>query len=645
MIFLSFLPQDDKEYILKWPGKVDRHSKKEDDFGIKLIFSQLNRPSDELPSLSSGNNRFDFYVKHQNVVIESLFGLLPYLPLGSIWKNGLLIRSYTPLVQKKFTFNYGVSNLQNYHANESFDYHSMGRVYTSKVIPNDVWSLSCGNLNQAGGPSGLLAVKLDDGTEVLIPHYEILRNCYCDSTRTAILFAKGYLANDEKFLFDREMSSVDENGVADLYLTKNVFVRDAKTLAQFAFSKITTNRANRLRSEMVYSESLLGGFKEIPSRHRMSRVMLPVDGTYSINANGLWINVPGADAPKFFVTNLLELNYELPFKRLNIHNNTFKTTPNKNPEFDPRPPRPYEKRKNSKYSDEFEDELLMLTSLSDPSVRNELLLDQVFTASKPVMEKVDQQVKRIPIEGKKRKKLLPPDPKGNRYSTGSKGKGNSDVSRLELLASNEMSYSEKREQVPDKFTILRKALLMIVESFKGDGFKNVQLDKIINTQSADGNFYASIVKSGQYIHNWSFMSLDPEIRRMVYIMKLTVESRIFYFLELEAKFDKKACFIESFPCFAFNKDLNGLIAETEWEVLINYITQYKCHNKDGDWFKWADVDQTVDIEKNYLKHYYHNHFKTSKGKKKAVRVPEEKSINSLAKTIMKHINEEPENQE
>lgn len=640
---MSFLPQDDKEYILKWPGRVDRHSKKEDDFGIKLIFSQLKRSSEELTSLSSGTKRFNYFVRHQNLVIESLFGLLPYLPLSSIWKNGLLVRSYTPFIQKEFTFNFGLSNSQNYRANESVEAQKGGRLFTSKVIPNDVWSISCGNLDQAGGPSGLLSVNLDDDTEVLIPHYEIVRNCYCNSTRTAILFAKGYLANDEKYLFDREMSSVDEYGVANLYLSNNVFIRDAKTLAQFAFSNITTSRANRLRSEMIYSESLLGGFREIPSRYRKSKIMLPVDGIYNIKANGLWINTPGSSAPKFLVTNLLELNYELPFKKLIIHNNTYKTKPNKSQELDPDPPRPYEKARNSKYSDEFDDELFMLTSLSDPSVRNELLLDQVFTASKPIMEKVVQEVKRISIEGKKRKKLLPPDRNGNRFSTGSKGAANSDVSRLELLASNEMSYSEVREKVPDKFTILRKALLMIVESFKEDNVKQIQLDKIVNTQSADGNFYASIVKSGQYIHNWSFMSLDPEVRRMVYIMKLTVESRIFYFLELEAKFDKKGCFTESFPCFAFNKDLNGLIAETEWEVLINYITQYKCQNKDGDWFTWADVDQTVDIEKNYLKHYYHNHIATPEGKKIAVRVPEEKSINSLAKTIMKLITKDLKN--
>lgn len=292
------MPQDDREYILKWPGKVDRHSIKEDDFGIKLIFSQLNRPSEELPSLSSGKNRFDYFVKHQNVVIESLFGLLPYLPLSSIWKNGLMVRSYTPFIQKKFTFNYSLSNHQNYHANESIEYQNEGRIFTQKVIPNNIWPLSCGNLNQTGGPSGLLGVKLEDDTEVLIPHYEIVRNCYCDSTRTAILLANGYLANDEKYLFDREMSSIDEHGVADLHLSKNVFVRDSKTLAQFAFSEKITNRANRLRSEMVYSESLLGGFKEIPSRHRRSKIMLPVDGKYSINANGLWINVPGTSAPK-----------------------------------------------------------------------------------------------------------------------------------------------------------------------------------------------------------------------------------------------------------------------------------------------------------------------------------------------------------
>lgn len=628
------MPQNDKYYILKWVGSADNHASKEEDYSLKLVMSPLKFDLKTFSSVPFKSNRFDYHINHSNVIVDSLFGLTPFTSIGSVWCNGQRVISQLDLDKESFTFNYDPEKHSNANV---FDYDN-DSINGSKLIPSSKWCISGGDLDKAGNLSGFIRIYISKNLELIIPHFEIMRNCYAESSTLAIYFAGGYLANDESFLYDNEKSFVDPFGLGNLYVPKHIAKEDIKTLSQYAFDKKFKSRAINHRNEMFFDQ-YIGNLATHTSNTAAapSQIKLPVDGRYEIDANGIWVHHPSSKIRRFMVINLLKMNYSLPFTGLNMLRGD-KTYINKMPKkkkfgFPVRP-------KNTMFTNESNPEAFNVMDHTDPNEDTVVISESSQVAVKPMLESIKvKNIRDKQAVKKSRKTNAPPLKVNPNVSTGVRGKSNSNLSKLEIVVSRAEPIHSRLNEILDKFNNLDLAVTDLSNQLEEKSNKKVIVKPFESSPTNNGIFHApeikTIINEREYIHSWSYIDHKKQKRRLIKVVELQLNAFNFYIFEFESKTDADGIFLESLPCFIYYQKDGSIINKHQLHFLIESKVRYKSGLSIGGW--WGKPDMIKPIIKNAVNHRFHKTALTSQGLKKRIRVPISVSSKSLSKSLNKVI--------
>ena len=620
MIYIEDLPSDDHYYLLKWTAQVDKHPNKEEDYGIKLIFSRLCKDREKLSSLKTGKHTFNYFVRPANNVIESLFGLTPMLPLGSIWRKRKMISSKPTIFSSK-TINLNLDKCQitNFHLNDKYD--------NKRIIPKSHWHVLGGNLNKAGRLFGLMSIKSmgKNPTEIILPHYEIMRAFYATSSNLAISFAQGHLLNDEKYYYDRSKSKLDPFGNVHLHLGEKMSHSDAMHLAHYFSCKRFKRIANKFRSKMVFGDVLNSN---VIYSEKSIDIEFPVSGYCKFGLNGL--NLPQiGNLKRFLAINITLLNYELPFVELSTSKEGEKEIKHQQKVGTPEPgykPRPRKTTTDNK------DTETQVGSDADAdsgySTKSKVSSLAVHECMKKVshrkIRKETQEVETYKTNDR------PPKKSTKRTTTGEAADRDNDLGKLDI---NPEEYFEEREANSDKFYMLSKAIKDVCYRL-GKEFNVSPIEgQVFNESSGSDkhkNFFAPKKKNS---YRWLYVTFKPKKRRMFYIHQVSIAGKNIYFMEIETFMEENGTFKESFPCFVFFKKNTQAIDQLDWWEIIRAMTKYKrsISKSKNSW--WGRPDTTPSISKSTFNHSLHNYIHNADGKRIKVRKPIQTSINILSNKI------------
>jgi len=633
MLYLSSLPQDGREYILKWVGAPSRHPIKEDDYLIKLVMSPLIQPAEKLKDLKYPKYRFDKFVRHQNIVIDSLFGLTPFFPLGSVWKDGFKVLSRVKLTVVEFEFNFGASNFRNL---SPLAYDECGG-FSTKLIPSTKWCLSGGNLNKAGKLSGLMVLTINNGIELLIPHYEIMRAFYCHSSTLSIFFASNHLSDNQSHLFDHHNCFIDSQRTGHFFGNKKLDQNDCKTVALSAFNDQFRRRLTNHRNEMFFDQIIQsGGTKDTNNFNQSSNIKFPLDGDFKVKANGLWVDNNLDEEKRFMVINFLEVDYDLGFDKLNVNQGDKKyiSPENSCPSRQSKPT-----GQNVKSTNEDDKKPFIFDEETDPNLDNKLKSDSGMTAIQKNLSKL--KVKNIRIEQEiqnPRKSVSRPKDFSEVVSTGNRGKSSSNTTKLECVTGDHEGGDSYKNT--DKFQNLELALKLVKLKLVRSITDAVAIETVKNKDTVDNEFYAylitDVIDNKKYSYPWSFMSKKPPRMRRFFIKRLCINAFNIYFVEIESKVDEYGNFSEPFPCFIYHNFDGSLISNNDFKVIIESNTRYKCGIAGNGW--WGKIDLTDKIIKKVVRHRFHRTMNLG-GQKIKARVPMTVSSKNLAGSIMRYLNQ------
>lgn len=256
---------------------------------VKVFVSRVRYPEKGFAL----NNIYETdYFRKRSVTVP--IGYLCLLHLGDVWHKGSLFRS-------------GEQN----HSIETFKNVVISRETTTAIQAKDKAPSGGYYLQYADHPHhssaslvNCVLVKLEDGTQLLIPGYVIAQAYFSESSYVfSELFRYGLT---DEMLYDSLRSHVDLDGNAFLHLKQRVPDSAAPQIARMAFDEHARKTASLLTESLVM-------YAQRADWYLSPRVNFPFEGATDLKVYGKRCRGP---ENIFIVFGILECSAKFPFNRL-----------------------------------------------------------------------------------------------------------------------------------------------------------------------------------------------------------------------------------------------------------------------------------------------------------------------------------------
>lgn len=286
---ISSFPQDGRLWRVDWFGQAIRAPHKELESDIEVQLSPfIGNPSDP---------DYVHAVKNDERKIVTIgVGLLPYVFIGSIWKNGSL--------EFMSKYRYSEWNDQIEFTPQSMKIMKpLDEVNGKKLITNDYHAIASGSCIEAR----CLAVTHRGKPAILIiPQIELIRFYYIVSEVLARFQFSGNLQNSWKLFDPRNEDDHPSQEPFQFELPNEFRKEDTRILARLAASKIArTNAAKIHQSIMMHSAN---------KEYCHPATYPPFIGKTDLKARGKWIKTGGQW--RFLVFWIDSCSGKFPFSRL-----------------------------------------------------------------------------------------------------------------------------------------------------------------------------------------------------------------------------------------------------------------------------------------------------------------------------------------
>lgn len=237
LISIQEFPNDGRYWRVDWFGEITRNLEIPSESLVETIISPfIKDPAIEDPS---SNRSMDH---SQRTRIEIGVGQLPFVPIGSIWKN----RSKTSLYAGKSEF------FQDLPINpDTVRLVRVGHVDNgTPIIPENYYRLNA----KSALRSFCIAIQVDeDPFGILIPVMEIIRFYYAGSTDLARSVFNGDFAMDPASVMDQEKSGIytktedgKEKTIFRYFPRRHMADEDGWTVGRILLSKPASNNVKRI---------------------------------------------------------------------------------------------------------------------------------------------------------------------------------------------------------------------------------------------------------------------------------------------------------------------------------------------------------------------------------------------------------------
>lgn len=295
---------------------------------INIIISPFKQDFDPYENPSSA-----FSVDYQSrETIQTSIGNLPYIHIGSVWKNGEYqdTRSfnYTEKILSKITLDDSTMKIV------SADHRLENGSY---LIDKKYWPISI----KEGLNAKCLCIKNDnDPYGIIIPMTEVIRFYYATSSKVIHhLVSDSYFRTDGNCIYDRSKSGyLDEFENAIIHLRKDFERNDSWAAARLAFDDVAHNNAVKIYTSIA--EDWRKGLKTLHPE-----TFPPFTGKTSLLTYGK--NIQSGDGKwRFLIFWIAQCSAPFPFRDLSYSRdnpgNSSKESGEKETEYPPRDPKPGE---------------------------------------------------------------------------------------------------------------------------------------------------------------------------------------------------------------------------------------------------------------------------------------------------------------
>ena len=287
---LKAFPEDKRLWKVDWFGDLlpNPNAKSEPLLEVFIVPFIKNEISSGLLKRKSS---YDYKLFRK---IEIGVSLLPFLHLGTFWRNGI---HQIASLSERFTLNklkIDDSNTRVISAVNSKAYKNLVSVFPSIARCPET------NLLEIDFPSNAKQ-------KILIPCYEVLRTYYAGSSPLTRRIITGGIGSRYNDLFDPKQTNLDKiTGIGRLILRKKLAKSDRYNVARIAFSKIATNATWRIYSSIV---------KNFNNNNRfITEVTFPFVGETNLQVCGKWFK---QDKLWHLLVYFIEsCDYPFPYKQL-----------------------------------------------------------------------------------------------------------------------------------------------------------------------------------------------------------------------------------------------------------------------------------------------------------------------------------------
>ena len=257
-------PQDGRLWRVGWFGQVSRASNKELEPNIEVQLSPfIGSPSDPSHIHAVKNN--------EKTIVPIGVGLLPYVFIGSIWKNGslqLMSRYHYSKWDKPIEFTAQSMKIMR----------PLDKVNERSLITNDYYFIDPGSCKES---QCLVVTDREISAYLIIPEIELIRFYYIVSEQLAVSQFLGELQKSSK-LFDP--TNEDDHSSREPFtfeLPNNFRKSDTRILARIAASKTARINAAKIHQSIMIQSANNASWH--PATYP------PFIGKTHLKAHGKWI--------------------------------------------------------------------------------------------------------------------------------------------------------------------------------------------------------------------------------------------------------------------------------------------------------------------------------------------------------------------
>ena len=305
MLEIVDFPHDNNFWKVEWLGGV--YNDMDGEPRIRIYLTQI-KPNIERKHTLSNTSLETFNNQYISSVHDIKIGLIQFVTIGSVWRNGIRDISFTSQYQQ-FTFNSDTEREVCYqHINGSIAETGLNHTTEwNNHLTNRYYLITNSEARSAGN---YLNVFYDTNnlSRIYIPSIVIFQSCYVTSPKAARHIIFGQIGK----LLDLDSSGFINNKTFRIHLHRDFKDIEAPMIANIATNLVAKIELRTLRQSLLKESNSI----ETPYPKRI-KISFPFSKEFSLKVKGKYI-MDNNKAYGFLVTEIIEFITEFEFSKLII---------------------------------------------------------------------------------------------------------------------------------------------------------------------------------------------------------------------------------------------------------------------------------------------------------------------------------------
>ncbi|MCF9045741.1 hypothetical protein [Acinetobacter nectaris] len=305
MLEIVDFPHDNNFWKVEWLGGV--YNDIDGEPRIRIYLAQI-KPNIERKHTLSNTSLETINKQHISSVHDIKIGLIQFVTIGSVWKNGIRDISFTSQHQQ-FTFNSETEHEVCYQ-NTNGDIAETGLNHVTewnKHLTNRYYLIANSEARNAGNYLNIF-YDTNNFSRIYIPSIVIFQSCYVTSPKAARHIIFGHIDK----LLDLDLSGFINNKTFRIHLHRDFKDIEAPMIANIATNLVAKIELRTLRQSLLKESNSI----ETPYPKRV-KISFPFSKEFSLKVKGKYI-MDNNKAYGFLVTEIIEFITEFEFSKLII---------------------------------------------------------------------------------------------------------------------------------------------------------------------------------------------------------------------------------------------------------------------------------------------------------------------------------------
>lgn len=556
---LKVFPNDNRLWKIDWFGDLLPNPNARSEPLIELFIV----PFKGIKTSNEILKRKDSYDHEQTRKINVGLSLLPFLHLGTFWKNGF---------QHRAIFNERL-NFKNLQISEE----TTCIINAEDFASVDKWKIYFPSIENCLQTNFLqIDYPESDKGKLLIPCYEIIRFYFAGSSHlTRRIFTGGIRANPNA-LFDESQTSIDETtGNARIILRPQLLGTDRYAVARLAFSKTANDSAWDIYSGVV---------KNIAhNNRRIVEATFPFVGGTNLQTHGKWFKKD--DVWHFLVHFIGKCSYPLPWRQLawGIEGERETTAAPTT-----------EERQTSivRYNDRDRD-VREVVSDDEPSLKT--LFDAAFYDGRRFSDLSNKPPEtRLKAENTnagttKYVVVTVPTDETCALSTAEGTFGDSQTRGLSVSISEDAEIQKQNEDEPRIIPVGWYLFTNILAGLESDGIIKTRIlsfqvdnDRHSETGQLRGIYFPSVINGKTTA--WAFLDKERKHRRQAMLAEIAIGEKFYYLFDTEVRLQDEN---DRYSILLIKDKANRILDERFWKMI--FVECVKSKGRKRDYWLWNET--------------------------------------------------------